>query len=97
MNNFTLLFIYEFLIYWATVGGGLLTLWFPFHWLSRFDEYDIGSNYSGSKSGFKGWINKMKQDGNPFPKFSAYFVLILYIILASILVGSPMQLIEQEN
>ena len=96
MNNFTLLFIYEFLIYWSTVGGGLLTLWFPFHWLSRFDEYDKSYSPNGP-NGFRGWINKMREEGNPFPKFSAYFVLILYIILASILVGSPMQLIEQEN
>ena len=93
MNNFTLLFIYEFLNYWAAVGGSVLLLWFPLHWLSKFNDYDK----SITPNGFKGWINKMKQDGNPFPKFSAYFVLILYIILASILVGSPMLLIEQMN
>ena len=96
MSSYTLLFIYELLIYLATVGGTVLLLWFPFHWLSRFDNYDKSHSPNGP-NGFSGWINKMREDGNPFPKFSAYFVLILYFILASILIGSPMTLYELDN
>tara|TARA_A100000164_G_C21545469_1_gene602540 strand:+ start:153 stop:428 length:276 start_codon:yes stop_codon:yes gene_type:complete len=91
-----LLFILEFLSFCATIGGSYLVFWFPFHWLRRFDDYDK-SHSSNGPNGFKGWINKMREEGNPLPKFSAYFILILYIILAAILVTSPMQLYELDN
>ena len=86
-------FIYEFLSYCASIGGGILLFWFPFHWLRRFDNYDKSHSPNGPV-GFKGWINKMREDGNPFPKFSAYFVLMLYIIFAAILATSPMRVFE---
>lgn len=96
MSSYNLLFIYEFLSYWAALGGSLLVLWFPFHWLRRFMDYDKSPSPNGP-NGFSGWINKMREDGNPFPKFSAYFVLMLYIIFAIILAGSPLLVLELDN
>ncbi len=88
MISDTLVFIYEFLFFCASLGGTVLVLWFPLHWLKRFDDYDKSYSPNGP-NGFRGWINKMREEGNPFPKFSAYLILILYIILAIILAGSP--------
>ena len=40
MISDTLVFIYEYLFFCASLGGTVLVLWFPLHWLKRFDDYD---------------------------------------------------------